>query len=344
MWARAELGEHGGEHGVLVAPDARASASGPGSSSHRVAQRPQGARGQQVLAGRREHTHVARRASARKVPDEAGLADAGLAEHEGGGAVPGTARSTSEARCAVPSAVRAGRAPPAIVAPGRDPPSGLRLGSAPASDGQPLPMPAVIGSDESGAMSLPSTASEQHFCRPGGCAGLCTEEGLAAAYAAHGPRALARARRIVLDPHLAEEAVQEAFTPRMAQLLVVRPDGGPLLNWLLAITANVAIDLVRARMRRPPVAAVAPYEEAADHSLATDLVLMRAELEPRSRRSARTIAGPFWRRSCSTVPTGTWQASWASTSGPCAPGCTTRCAGCATFSPTRHVSSRRCPA
>jgi len=152
------------------------------------------------------------------------------------------------------------------------------LGSAPASDGQPLPMPGVIGSDESGAMSLPSTASEQRFCRPGGCARLCTEEGLAAAYAAHGARALARARRIVLDPHLAEEAVQEAFTRAWRSCSTFDPSGGPLANWLIAITANVSVDLVRARMRRPPVAAVEPHEEAADHSPATDLVLMRAEL------------------------------------------------------------------
>ena len=139
-------------------------------------------------------------------------------------------------------------------------------------------MPAVIGPDDSDAMSLPSTTSEQRFCRPGGCAQLCTEEGLAAAYAAHRTRALARARRIVLDPHLAEEAVQEAFTRAWRSCSTFDPSGGPLASWLIAITANVSVDLVRARMRRPPVAAIEPHEEAADRSLALDLVLMRAEL------------------------------------------------------------------
>jgi RNA polymerase sigma-70 factor (ECF subfamily) len=40
----------------------------------------------------------------------------------------------------------------------------------------------------------------------------------------------------------------------------------------------VAIDMVRARVRRPPVVAVEPRDEAADHSLAMELVLVRAEL------------------------------------------------------------------
>src|SRR3954454_1356053 len=48
-------------------------------------------------------------------------------------------------------------------------------------------------------------------CTGLGCAGLCREEGLAAAYAEHAPRLAARARRVVGDPHLADDAVQEAF-------------------------------------------------------------------------------------------------------------------------------------
>ena len=127
-------------------------------------------------------------------------------------------------------------------------------------------------------MSFSSTTSQRRYCRPDGCAQLCTEDGLAAAYAAHGARALARARRIVLDPHLAEEAVQEAFTRAWRSCSTFDPFGGPMANWLVAITANVSVDLVRARMRRPTVVAVEPYDEAIDHSVATDLVLMRDEL------------------------------------------------------------------
>ena len=137
-------------------------------------------------------------------------------------------------------------------------------------------MPAVIAPDKGGGMSF--SPAEPRFCRPDGCAQLCTEEGLAAAYAAHGPRALARARRIVVDPHLAEEVVQEAFTRAWRGCATFDPSGGPVASWLVAITANVAIDMVRARVRRPPVVAVEPRDEAADDSVPTDLVLLRAEL------------------------------------------------------------------
>ena len=57
-----------------------------------------------------------------------------------------------------------------------------------------------------GPMSTGTTS-----CRPGGCAGLCTEEGLRAADAAYRTILLARARSVVVDPALAEEAVQEAL-------------------------------------------------------------------------------------------------------------------------------------
>jgi DNA-directed RNA polymerase specialized sigma24 family protein len=53
------------------------------------------------------------------------------------------------------------------------------------------------------------------------------------------------------DPDLAEEAVQEAFLRAWQSCATFDPAGGPLLNWLLTITRNVAIDLARARGRRP---------------------------------------------------------------------------------------------
>jgi RNA polymerase sigma-70 factor (ECF subfamily) len=87
-----------------------------------------------------------------------------------------------------------------------------------------------------------------------GCAGLCTEHGMAAAHAAHYARLLARARRIVVDSDLAEDVVQEAFLRAWRACATFDPAGGPLVNWLLAITANTAIDMVKARLRRPPVA------------------------------------------------------------------------------------------
>src|SRR4051794_30577846 len=87
-------------------------------------------------------------------------------------------------------------------------------------------------------------------CGRDGCARLCTDDGLRAAYAEHRSRLLRRARGIVVDPHLAEEAVQEAFTRAWRACATFDPTVGPLVNWLLAITANIAVDLVKARRRR----------------------------------------------------------------------------------------------
>src|SRR5690348_9796586 len=95
-----------------------------------------------------------------------------------------------------------------------------------------------------------------------GCAGLCTEQGMAAAHAAYHARMLGRARRIVIDPDLAEDVVQEAFLRAWRACASFDPAGGPMVNWLLVITANTAIDMVKARVRRPPVASVPAQENA----------------------------------------------------------------------------------
>src|SRR4051794_24239895 len=116
-------------------------------------------------------------------------------------------------------------------------------------------------------------------CRPDGCAGLCTGDGLAAAYAAYHRRLLARARRIVVDPGLAEEAVQEAFTRAWRACGSFDPADGPLVPWLLTITANVAKDLVKARQRRPPLAPATAVESAGGPGVGEiDRVVLRAQL------------------------------------------------------------------
>src|SRR4051812_41162131 len=91
-------------------------------------------------------------------------------------------------------------------------------------------------------------------CGRVGCARLCTQEGLTSAREAHYPRMLARARRVVVDPHLAEEAVQEALLRAWRGCAAFDPAGGPLGNWLVVITRNAAIDMAKARSRRLPVA------------------------------------------------------------------------------------------
>ncbi|HYU86050.1 MAG TPA: sigma-70 family RNA polymerase sigma factor [Kribbellaceae bacterium] len=102
---------------------------------------------------------------------------------------------------------------------------------------------------------------------------------MAGAHAAYRERMLARARRIVVDPALAEEAVQEAFVRGWRACASFDPAGGPLVNWLLVITGNVAIDMVKARVRRPPLASVPPDEITTPTGITDfDLVLLRAQL------------------------------------------------------------------
>jgi RNA polymerase sigma-70 factor (ECF subfamily) len=121
-----------------------------------------------------------------------------------------------------------------------------------------------------------------------GCAGLCTDDGLAAAHRAYRGRLLARARLVVVDPDLAEEAVQEAFLRAWRSCPAFDPAVGSPLTWLLAITRNVAIDLARARGRRPHLLAASTEQDVAPDGIsATDLVDLRTQL-----RDALTGIGP----------------------------------------------------
>ena len=102
---------------------------------------------------------------------------------------------------------------------------------------------------------------------------------MAAAHAAYHARMLARARRIVVDPDLAEDVVQEAFLRAWRACSSFDPAGGPLVNWLLVITANTAVDMVKARVRRPPLASGPAQENVPAAGLGDiDRVLLRAQL------------------------------------------------------------------
>jgi len=123
------------------------------------------------------------------------------------------------------------------------------------------------------------TAAGTDTCSPDGCARLCTEHGMAAAHAAYHARMLARARRVVVDPDLAEDVVQEAFLRAWRACSSFDPAGGPLANWLLVITANTAIDMVKARVRRPPLAPGSASENTpADGINDIDLLILHSQL------------------------------------------------------------------
>jgi RNA polymerase sigma-70 factor, ECF subfamily len=116
-------------------------------------------------------------------------------------------------------------------------------------------------------------------CRPGGCAGLCTDETLAAVYRAHRGPLLRRARAILGDAGLAEEVVQETFVRAWRACPFFDPDGSPMLVWLTVILRNLALDRVRARGRRPHLARSVPDEEIfSARPDGVDLLLLRSSL------------------------------------------------------------------
>jgi RNA polymerase sigma-70 factor (ECF subfamily) len=123
------------------------------------------------------------------------------------------------------------------------------------------------------------TSAGTDTCSPDGCARLCAEHGMAAAHAAYHARMLARAHRIVVDPNLAEDVVQEAFFRAWQACSSFDPAGGPLVNWLLVITANTAIDMVKARVRRPPLTSGSANENVPAAGINDiDLLVLRSQL------------------------------------------------------------------
>ena len=115
-------------------------------------------------------------------------------------------------------------------------------------------------------------------CRPGGCAGLCTDETLAAVYRAYRGPLLRRARAILGDAGLAEEVVQETFVRAWRACPSFEPDGSPMLAWLTVILRNLALDRMRARGRRPHLARSVPDEEISARPDGVDLLLLRSSL------------------------------------------------------------------
>ena len=85
--------------------------------------------------------------------------------------------------------------------------------------------------------------------------------------------------RVVVDRDLAEEAVQEAFVRAWRARSSFDPSVGPIDSWLVAITGNVAVDLARARARRPPLSASEPDSHQPSAGLdPIDRIALRSEL------------------------------------------------------------------
>lgn len=87
--------------------------------------------------------------------------------------------------------------------------------------------------------------------RAGGGVLLQDEDGLRAAYAAHGAELYRAALRSLHDHHRAEEAVQETFLRAWRAADRFDEHLGSLRTWLFAILRNTLIDLARADAVRP---------------------------------------------------------------------------------------------
>src|SRR5665213_3533140 len=79
---------------------------------------------------------------------------------------------------------------------------------------------------------------------------LADEQGLTAAFSAHGGELFGYARRSLGDAGLAEEAVQETFVRAWRARDRFDPSLGGIRAWLFAIERRIIIDLARKRAVR----------------------------------------------------------------------------------------------
>jgi RNA polymerase sigma-70 factor (ECF subfamily) len=68
------------------------------------------------------------------------------------------------------------------------------------------------------------------------------------------PKVYGLALKMTRDPLAAQEVVQEAYLKLWTRAETFHPDRGSLLNWLLTITRNAALDQLRRATRRPNLA------------------------------------------------------------------------------------------
>lgn len=88
---------------------------------------------------------------------------------------------------------------------------------------------------------------------PGGRGDACDEEGLRAAFLAHGAELLGFARKSLATSGLAEDAVQETFSRAWRSRSRFDPSLGSIRTWLFAIERRVIIDLIERASRHRSV-------------------------------------------------------------------------------------------
>jgi RNA polymerase sigma-70 factor (ECF subfamily) len=119
---------------------------------------------------------------------------------------------------------------------------------------------------------------------------ITDEQGLRAAYAAHGGELYRFALRALNDSGSAEEAVQETFVRAWKAGDRFDPALGSLRTWLFAIAKNVVIDIGRARAARPHFDGEATDDLAVDDPVENVMVAWQVEEALRRISSDHRIA------------------------------------------------------
>jgi RNA polymerase sigma-70 factor, ECF subfamily len=117
---------------------------------------------------------------------------------------------------------------------------------------------------------------------------LSREDGVRAAYDAHGPELYRLALRGLGDAGAAQDVVQETFLRAWRHRERFDPDRASLRTWLFEIARNVVVDVQRARGARPWLRELADHETmertAPPAAGAWDGVLRRVVVEEALRR------------------------------------------------------------
>ena len=112
------------------------------------------------------------------------------------------------------------------------------------------------------------------------------EDAFRGLFGRYAPMAKALALRVVRQPQMAEEIVQEAFLSVWRHPDGYDPDRGSVRSWLMAMVHHRAVDTVRreeSQRRRADQASVGLRDEVSDHA---EEVVAAVEL-PRERRAVR---------------------------------------------------------
>jgi len=128
-------------------------------------------------------------------------------------------------------------------------------------------------------------------------AGSTADDFMRSLYAEHANSVRAYVRRILPDPHLAEDVVQETMLRAWRKCGALHSERGSIGGWLITVAHNIALDRLRAKRSRPQeveqgqdsaaTSSVADHADATVDSILVDCAL--ATLSPSHRAVLREV-------------------------------------------------------